>query len=155
MRTRVLIGCGKSKRHGRSRAIELYTGPLFMARLALARAMLDGRDPLILSALHGVLVPRAMIDPYDVTVSGLTRVERAMWAGGVCEWMATHTAPGDLVIVLAGDDYLRPWQAIVGATGRLVVQPFRGLGIGEQKRALRLALDAYRGQQMELRSAAE
>jgi hypothetical protein len=146
----ILIGCGKSKRDTRSLVVELYTGPLYTARLALARAMQCGRDPWILSALHGVLRPRATIAPYDVTVSGLTRVERVMWAGGVCEWMATHTAPGDTVLVLAGDDYVKPWGAIVGGTGRLVVQPFRGLGIGEQKRALRLALDAYRGQQLAL-----
>jgi hypothetical protein len=153
MKTHVLIACGNSKRPERSRAIDLYTGPLFTARRELARAM-TGRMPFVLSALHGVQHPSATIAPYDVTVSGLSRVERALWAGGVCEWMATHTDAGDTIVVLAGDDYLRPWQAIVGATGRLVVQPFRGLGIGEQKRALRLALDAYRGQQLALEEVA-
>jgi len=46
-------------------------------------------------------------------------------------------------------------QGVVGATGRLVVQPFRGLGLGEQRRALGIALAAYRGQQLAIQEAAE
>lgn len=47
------IGCGQAKRGGEQRAVDLYTGSLFRAHLAIARHS-TGRNPQILSAEHAL-----------------------------------------------------------------------------------------------------
>jgi hypothetical protein len=135
----VLIACGKEKAAERRPAVDLYSGPLYRARLALARALYHA-DPLILSALHGVVDPWEPLEPYDVEIGDLTRAAAATWGGEVCAEVQRRAEPGELVVVFAGADYLKPWGAVCSSSGRLVVQPMAGLGMGEQRAALAAAL---------------
>ena len=54
------IGCGQAKRRGEQRAVDLYTGSLYRAHLAIARHS-TGHNPHILSAEHGLLAPHESI----------------------------------------------------------------------------------------------
>lgn len=63
----VILGCGKAKRDVASAAVELYVGPLYRDRLALARAL--GGPHAILSAKHGLISPDTVIEPYDATLT--------------------------------------------------------------------------------------
>ena len=62
-----LIACSATKLDHAAPARELYTGQAF--RFAMAAAA-DG-DALILSALHGLVHPSQVIEPYNVTLSEL------------------------------------------------------------------------------------
>lgn len=98
----VVIPCGGKKRDGTHPAHRLYTGSYFTAcyRAALALDPVDGI--VILSAKHGFLRPRDVIDSYDLrmgqpgSVTAATLIDQAADMG-----IADHR----FVTVLAGGDY--------------------------------------------------
>lgn len=68
-----VIPCGAQKLDRPAPARDLYTSPIFRSALATAEALEDEdhhfgaqSDVLILSALHGLVDPDAVLDPYDL-----------------------------------------------------------------------------------------
>lgn len=103
----VVIGCGKTKRAlapgERCRAVDLYTGPLFLARLAHARAL--GGPHLILSAAYHVLTPDSEVTSYESDLRRRTKRERKHWSSTVARMVAARAAPAQRIVVLASGPY--------------------------------------------------
>jgi hypothetical protein len=113
-----------------SPAADLYISDLF--KKARTYAERRGRW-FILSALHGLLDPTAVIAPYDVTLKKMSAAKRREWGRRVRDQMETEGLIGLPLVALAGEDYVKPLLA----AGLIVEQPMKGLGIGEQKQWLK------------------
>src|SRR3954468_18405630 len=70
----VLIGCVSRKEPTARAAKDLYRTELFARRRAYAEG--SGQPWLIVSALHGLVGPDDVVEPYDVRLSDLTWQER-------------------------------------------------------------------------------
>lgn len=103
----VVIGCGKEKRAlapGETcRAIDLYTGPLFLARLAHARAL--GGPHAILSASHVVLEIDAQVGSYELDLRKQTKRDRIAWGERAAGIIAARAHPLARIVVLASGPY--------------------------------------------------
>lgn len=137
-----LVACSKMKLARPAPARELYTSPLFRAASIYCEATYDRW--LILSALHGLMEPDQVIEPYDVTLRGMPQARQLEWiarvvAQGLARGWRLQCAPrphgvpvspdlwGDFVLYLhAGELYRRAfWSDSVHV-------PLAGLGIGRQ-----------------------
>jgi len=116
-----LIACSARKLDKPAKARDLYKGQAF----TLATKAAAGADVLILSAKHGAIEPDSIIDPYNVTLSDMTKAERAAWTAATAAQLAPHRDRE--IIVLAGANY----AAAVEGFGN-VTRPLAGLGIGQQ-----------------------
>src|SRR6185369_16479989 len=103
----------------------MYVSDLF--RKARSYAERRGRW-FILSALHGLLEPSAVIAPYDVTLKKMSPAKRKEWGQKVRQQMEAAELIGLPLVALAGADYVKP---LVDA-GLDVTQPMKGLGLGKQ-----------------------
>lgn len=130
-----LVSCVKTKRSARARARSLYLSPLFVGLRAYAEANADRW--FILSALHGVLDPREIVEPYNVTLGSMSRAERAEWARLVRAQLVHAVPPGADVMVLAGARYREAVVPFLQARGHAVTVPFEGLQLGQQLQALK------------------
>ncbi|WP_052640188.1 DUF6884 domain-containing protein [Zavarzinella formosa] len=128
----ILVSCCGPKLSEAAPAADLYTSDLF--KKARTYAEKRGRW-FILSALHGLLTPSAVIDPYDVILGKLSAAKRREWGQKVREQMAETGLIGMPMISLAGEDYVKPLEQ----AGLSVAQPMKGLGIGERKQWLKMA----------------
>jgi hypothetical protein len=140
MKPLFVIACSGAKLDRAAPARELYTSQLF--RKARAYAELHGADWLILSALHGVVEPDRVIEPYDQRMP-TTKKGRAAWRQQVRTAMHKHRERR--IVALAGQDYLG-WTGgeLAGfddVNGRAVPRyvnafnverPLQGMGIGHQ-----------------------
>lgn len=125
-----LVGCGKAKTATGREARNLYTGPLFRAARHFAELQCD--DWVILSALHGVVLPDDSIDPYDRAFTKMRNDERSAWGDRVSAYLRDRYRGLAVTYVgLAGEDYLS--ELSVGPIAR----PLEGMGIGERIRYLR------------------
>ncbi|MFA9430755.1 DUF6884 domain-containing protein [Egicoccus sp. AB-alg2] len=128
-----LVGCVKSKLNRAPSAADLYTSPLFSGRRAAAERHCDRW--FVLSALHGLVHPDQVLEPYDHTLNDVSVVERRRWSLGVVEALGTEV--GDLsrttFEVHAGATYT-DHGLVEGleAAGAEVELPVRGLGLIEQ-----------------------
>ncbi|RWN37530.1 DUF6884 domain-containing protein [Mesorhizobium sp.] len=128
MKTIVLISCGKTKHHSRSRASNLYRGDLFKKSLAYARS-LEPDAIYILSAKHGLVGLDDELDPYELTLTKMGIKERRAWAKGVCEQLSEHVdLTRDRLIFLAGDVYRKHLTPFV----KTYSMPLEGLSFGRQ-----------------------
>jgi hypothetical protein len=125
-----LVACCGPKLPDPSPAADLYISDLF--KKARSYAERRGRW-FILSALHGLLDPSAVIAPYDVTLKKMPVAKRREWGRKVRDQMETAGLVGLPLVALAGEDYVKP---LISA-GLTVEQPMKGLGIGEQKQWLK------------------
>ncbi|AVR56171.1 hypothetical protein PBI_NABY_21 [Microbacterium phage Naby] len=124
-----LVACSASKLDHAAPARELYSSQLFRKASAYAAATCD--QWFILSALHGLVAPESVLQPYDVRLGQLSPAERAQWRLNVSYQLQQQLggASADVQLVaLAGADYrgvldLLPWPAEI---------PMQGLGIGQQ-----------------------
>lgn len=136
-----LVGCGKTKLSRPAPARELYTGPLFQAARSWAER--NAEAWWICSALHGLVTPHTVLEPYEKRLPrGLEGTER--WGTGVASDLSrviqlTPWFDDDLVVgaqvhvvVLAGADYAGPVCAHLGRLGIPYEQPLRGLQVGER-----------------------
>lgn len=125
-----LISCVSRKHTRASEAQDLYRSPLFTK----ARQYIERRCGtwFILSAKHGLVRPRQVIEPYEETLNTKTRAEREEWAQRIWADLLPHIHAGDNVVVLAGERYrkhLVPWMTQHGC---VVEVPMEGMGIGRQ-----------------------
>ena len=96
----------------------------------------------ILSALHGLVDPDAVLAPYDVTLTRASVAQRRAWSGRVLSQLREmgDLGAGDVVEIHAGADY-RDYGLVAGlrAQGVDVVVPTEGLRLGEQLRFYRVS----------------
>ena len=98
---------------------------------------IEGRKPAagevtkthVLSALHGVVPAYRVIEPYDATVPG--GAEGREWGRRVLA--ALRPVPGARWLVLAGSAYVDPWIDEARRAGVDVLDPLRGLALGERR----------------------
>ena len=133
-----LISCCFRKLVHAAPAHQLYTSPLF--RLAVQYVSTRCGLWFVLSALHGLVEPDQVLEPYDVTLHGLKKAQRQQWAEGVVGQLR-HRGLLDGAhhfLLLAGADYSAPLAEMLGAQ-----QPLRGLGIGRRLAWFRQQLSTF------------
>lgn len=128
----VLVGCVSRKQPTARPARELYRTELFARRRAYAEA--SGLPWLIVSAHYGIVDPDSVIEPYDVRIGDLDWQQRRALSERVADQLAGRF--GDLaeavLEVHAGDEYVQMLSAGLRPRGARLVNPLRGLRIGEQ-----------------------
>jgi hypothetical protein len=130
--TILLVGCVSRKASTPMPAMDLYTSELFRRRRLYAER--SGLSWFILSALHGLVDPHTVIEPYDVTLKRMARQERASWGQKVVSQMTDRfkSLSGVTLEVHAGDEYVAGIEPSLRRLGAEVRRPLRGLRIGEQ-----------------------
>jgi len=122
----IVLGCVKTKRGSRLPARELYASPLWNKRRAFAEQ--SGRPWLILSAKHGLLEPGTKVDPYDVTIPGLSKAARRELVELVRRQSSSLLRPDAVLEVHAG----APYVSVLRDAGLRTEHPMRGKQIGQQ-----------------------
>ena len=128
-----LVGCVKKKGPVAAPAGELYVSPLFVGRRRFVESSCDRW--FILSALHGLLDPTELTQPYDQSLVDVSTGERQAWSEEVLG--SLDKALGDVTGVVfeihAGAAY-RDFGLIDGLRrrGAEVVVPAAGLSQGQQ-----------------------
>ena len=140
-----LVGCSKTKAAEPRPAAELYASPLFLYSYRAAVRTCD--RVVILSALHGVVQPDEVIEPYNLHVGQLGGAALAAWRDKVRQQLAAvlrpHPRPHRLVF-FAGRLYELAMPEIEGAEE---LSPLRGLFIGQRIRACEaMQADVFRGE---------
>jgi len=127
----VLVGCVKTKLPTAAPADELYTSPLFKKRRRYAEV--TGRPWFILSALHGLVSPDQVLEPYDMYLAGQPVTYRRQWALRVVRDLIAAVGPleGRTVEVHAGASYVEPLEPLLSAAGVGLRVPLRGLNQGQ------------------------
>lgn len=149
----VLIACSASKLDTREPvpARQLYTGQLF--KLSLDYAEHVGALPFIVSAHRGLVLIDEPVITYDWSMNKMNMREREAWSLRTMSTLRTALRPR----VPSRVEVLAPKLYAEGLYGQLRYQasehqpseqrwpeaeyPLKGLGIGEQKKKLRQAID--------------
>jgi hypothetical protein len=129
-----LVGCVKSKLPRAAAAKDLYTSALFRgARCAVERSC---DRWFILSALHGLVQPEQVLEPYEQTLTTASTSERTRWAERVMDQidatlgadLSEHTFEAH-----AGRAYL-VFGLLAGleARGATVEEPLVGMALGSR-----------------------
>lgn len=128
-----LVGCVAQKAASPRPARDLYTSALFTGRRRFVERTCS--EWWVLSALHGLVSPEEVLQPYDVTLKNAGRAERREWTQQVLASLDKHVGlrPGDVVEVHAGSEY-RDFGLVQGLRdrGAAVVVPVEGMPIGRQ-----------------------
>lgn len=128
-----LVGCVKEKATQPAVAAELYTSALFRGRRRFVESSCD--EWWILSALHGLLHPEEVLEPYDVTLKSMPPAERRRWSAHVLRSIEKRIQPrhGDVVELHCGAEY-RDFGLAAGLQQRGVAleNPTQGMPIGKQ-----------------------
>jgi hypothetical protein len=127
-----LVACCGQKLGHPAAAAELYQSDLF--RKARKYAERHGRW-YVLSALHGLVAPDAVIAPYDLTLGQMSAEKRGEWGRMVQIQIADAGLLGCRLVALAGAGYVRPLET----AGLELEKPLRGLSIGKQLQWLKKA----------------
>jgi hypothetical protein len=132
-----LIQCGKRKQTSAAPAGELYTGALFRKSMAYARKR--GATALfILSAKHGVLGADVMIEPYEVTLNRMPKLDRVAWCERVLRQLHEQfNLDTDHFLLLASARYR---EGLVEHMKHVEV-PMAGLSQGRQLQFLKEAIE--------------
>lgn len=152
-----LVACSATKLAWAAPARDLYQGQLFRAARAFAEKHCDRW--YILSAMHGVLEPAQVVEPYDLSLEEVQaegrgkvlspapldlwaiRCRTALMASGD-HWrdqnMNIHYGPPrvnlwDRVVMLAPALYAERLGELLTAWGARVERPLKGMFIGHQK----------------------
>ena len=128
-----LVGCVKQKAGTARPARDLYVSALFVGRRGFVERSCS--EWWILSALHGLVHPDQVLEPYDMTLKDAGRAARRDWAEQVLADLDRRVGlkRGDEVEVHAGAEY-RDWGLLDGlrARGVEVTIPTKGLSLGRQ-----------------------
>ena len=129
----IILGCVKTKQRGKWPAKDLYTSPLFVGRRRFVEAGCDRW--FILSALHGLLDPHQVIEPYEQCLVASGAAERRGWAERVLRSVddVLGNVAGATFEIHAGATY-RDFGLVDGLhrRGAEVVVPAAGLSQGQQ-----------------------
>jgi hypothetical protein len=128
-----LVGCVKTKLEQAAPAAELYTSPLFTGRRKAVERSCD--QWFVLSALHGLVRPDEVLEPYDRTLLDASSTERRRWSGEVLAALRDQLGDfrGVVFEIHAGATYTDYGLAVgLKAAGAEVELPMRGLRLGEQ-----------------------
>lgn len=131
--TALLLGCVSLKRSERAPAKDLYCSPLWRRRRAYAES--SGRPWLILSALHGLVDPDELLDPYDLSLTHLSAAERRAWGERVVDALAKRldVLTDTIFEVHAGGHYRTPIAAPLKRRGARIEAPLAHIsGVGRQ-----------------------
>ena len=128
------MSCVRRKRSGPAPARDLYTSPWF--RKARTYADRTGRPWFVLSAKYGLVHPREVIEPYDLTLNAMRKADRRKWASRVLTQLEPHLDDAKTVVFLAGQRYREFLEPSLRCRGLNVSVPMKGLRIGEQLRWL-------------------
>ena len=124
-----LVGCASQKLHRPAPARELYVSQLFRKASAYAEQTCD--QWFILSALHGLVHPDTVLEPYNLRL-GDKKNGPLIWPWAEAAAKQIEEAVADVddpqLIILAGEQY----QTIRWRTELPVEIPMKGLGIGQQ-----------------------
>jgi len=147
MKRIVLISCVSKKGNKKTKARDLYKGPLFTNSLAYAEK-LNPDNIFIISAKYGLVELNREIEPYDVTLSYvppskrmnkpnlivLTKAKANNWGLQVLKQLKqVADLDRDEFIILAGQSYIKPIQN--GLTN--ILEPLKGLKQGERVKFLK------------------
>lgn len=128
-KTICLVSCVAKKLEGSHPAHILYSPSTFF-RAMRAYAEKHADSWLILSALHGVVMPDDIIEKYDMTLKNMKKPARTTWGEKVIHQL-NKIISDEHIIVLAGKAYKDPIQAWLDT--RSVEYPLVGIGgIGSQ-----------------------
>jgi hypothetical protein len=128
-----LVGCVKTKLPHAAPAAELYASALFRGRRAFVERTCD--NWFILSALHGLIRPDAVIEPYDASLADASTVDRRQWSDNVLNALRAElgTLAEHAFEIHAGAAYWNFGLASgLRAAGAAVEIPAEGLGLGRQ-----------------------
>lgn len=127
MKIIVLIACVSQKKNIKAKAKELYISTLFKYSLRYAYS-LNPDKIYILSAKYHLLDLDREIEPYDVTLSNvpkskrkpglkvLNTEEKKRWGEEVVNMLSVHSdLKHDKIIVLAGQEYIKPIKAYINS----------------------------------------
>jgi hypothetical protein len=92
----------------------------------------------ILSALHGLVAPDTVIEPYDYSIRRQRVKERQHWAWRVRVQMKFESIMNCRFVALAGSTYVKPFAKL----GLEISQPMQGLSIGRQLQWLNQSIAA-------------
>ena len=120
MRT-ILIQCTKTKRDGKAPAYLLYDESALFRKM-WNYATLKGDRVYILSAKHGLVYPEQVLESYNEFGLSEQQAER----------IATRLPKTDVVELVAGKQYTDPLTPELEARGYDVIEPFRGMKIGDR-----------------------
>jgi len=125
----LVAGCGKQLTYPAA-AKDLYYSQHFQA----CRRYVEDQDSrwYILSPLHQVINPEAIIKPYDKSPYSLSHQERILWARQVAESLIQVASPEIEFVFLTGKLYRQEVTPILKAKGYETKVPMQHLAIGQQ-----------------------
>ncbi|MBW4685625.1 MAG: hypothetical protein KME40_11135 [Komarekiella atlantica HA4396-MV6] len=125
----LVAGCGKQLTYPAA-AKDLYYSQHFQA----CRRYVEEEESrwYILSPLHQVLNPEAIIKPYDKSPYTLSHQERILWARQVAESLIQVASPEIEFVFLTGKLYRQEVTPILQANGYETKVPMQHLAIGQQ-----------------------
>ena len=98
-----LISCGKKKANKACQAKDLYISPRFKKAVELAKKAYDAY--FILSALHGLVPPDVVLEPYNLTLNDFNRDDATNWAWRVTGQINEQVPGGAQLHFLCGKAY--------------------------------------------------
>src|SRR5438045_3747628 len=98
-----LVSCSKTKQSVAAPARYLYTSELFKKASAYCEATYDRW--FILSAVHGLVEPTQVVEPYDKTLKRISGKERREWASKVLKQIQAAGLQNETFYFHAGDTY--------------------------------------------------
>src|SRR5690606_8638788 len=128
--TVALVACAAAKLTRAAPAKELYVSALFRKSRAYAERSAD--HWYILSAMHGLVWPGDVIEPYDLTLNQMGIAERRRWADRVNSQLEEVVQSGSILLLLAGARYREGVEPVQRQRGVTVRVPMEGMRIGEQ-----------------------
>lgn len=132
-----LVSCVGGKGPHAAPARDLYQSDWF--RKARDYVEATGRPWYILSALHGLIRPGRIVEPYDYTWTKSDptdpddRIRRQTWSRITASNLRDCAPENARLVVLAGGDYREFLVPALQRRGFAVEVPMAGLGIGAQK----------------------
>ena len=127
-----LISCVKEKADSVRTAEDLYVSPYFRKMRHFVEATCDGWR--ILSAKYGLVDPSTTLEPYEMTLKTMKRLERRAWAERVASQLqAEFPRPGEVTFELhAGREYSRDLVPLLKTLGYAVEEPVPSLSFGKR-----------------------
>jgi hypothetical protein len=128
----LLVGCVKTKLTSPAPAQDLYVSDLFRKR---RRYVEERQRPwFILSALHGLVAPEAVLEPYDMALGAQPVAYRQRWGRQIVAALAQQLGDlrGRTFEVHAGAPYVQAIRPTLVDAGARVLTPLAGLTQGQQ-----------------------